>query len=426
MSRATLYDWLKMSPEHTRYAERNYPIAANIALMSQSHEKFMSAVQQLEPWDRVRYINEFNNWWATHGETWDRIGLPQEYTVGEVTSTFDFRPMLEDNPLRRPPEFRGFDVKLAGLETINYIGADQSYDDWESDLDIGSTPDPTVPSGYVWCVNPGNTRPTADWQNAEYGWRRQAQAGVGNEKYWYYAHPDTNRQLWACEKKTTYSNVADVKAIQTALKARGYNIGTTGVDGKVGKNTCIACYTAKQDLTGTIDQMLTLDFFQKLGVKGATQAFATRNARLCSAYFKYWTPKGMVQPKEPEPIKPKPKTPDKAPARPPLPAGYHWCLGTEAPKAGSAKAKGGPIKIPNTTWSVQMFEDGLGNVWGLYGTKVNNLPVLLWACPNSLKKAPIITPEEPKKAGIGWILAIIVGGTAVGMIIRNKAKKKGR
>jgi hypothetical protein len=394
VSCGNIYSWISQSGQHRAFAGRHFPVSARLVSGSLSYNQFASHATSLPPAAKSRYIAEYSAWFKKFGRTWEKMGCPPEFHVGEQTDQYYFT----DGNGSLSDQGRMY---LAGCGScgLGGLGADTSDqgEDWDSDLDIGSVPDPVPPSGFKLCSSPPAGNVIDNWVNAGGGWVRRTYATPANVKFFEYVHQETNVRRWACTTEswaTSGYNAADIKRIQQALIQRGYSVGSTGADGKIGQNTCNACFSAKQALTGDITADLTAPFFKAIGI--AEAAFATRNKRLCAYYHKNWKPTGTT-----------PTTPPAAPDKPVLPDGYHWCstgeLDTEVWTLGTQLADVGP-------WSTREVTGKKAD--GLRFEHAASKTVLV-AC--KAKKA--------QTAGIAWILGLIVGGTALGMIIRAKMKK---
>jgi hypothetical protein len=256
-----MFDWIAQSSQHERYSAKNYPVAYHMAKASPNHGSFIGLVHTLDPKAMNRYNQEYNLWYRTHGYTWDRMGCPTEYSVGELSRQFSF-PGQEHKVRQRPSHLRGF----AGS--------------------FGATGDkPSLEPGFMWCssVPPGMI--ITEWRPVEdgpWGWTYAIHA-AGDKNYYIYSDSMTGDTLYGCPKTVakTSADQQNVMAVQKALKARGYNPGP--IDGKWGNGTCTAAYSFNRNELKNYTATLTAQFFNGLGLGG--QGFDAKYANACAKYY---------------------------------------------------------------------------------------------------------------------------------------------
>ena len=344
--RSNLYDWMRMSDDHRRYAANNYPVAARLGLGSDTYEEYHAKVRALKGPARTAFTAEFQHWYCEFGASWNQLGGIQEYSVGEYTKAIKMGPKTNRLPRRRPAHIRGLSPRM-GMSCIGVMEEDWETDNQQSiwydnpsDLGTGTsdpyqddwsigTPSssPSLPTGYFWGTPPSGLRKTGTPKvlYAYPGWVKTTWAGADNQLYYEYFHQNSNTQKWAVPKSNvaTSTQRKDIKTIQAALSKAGYAPGP--IDGLVGEKTCKAAYAYKRDVLKDTGVMLDAKFYLSLGL--AHMGFEESYGRLCAMYFKD-TPKTppAVTPKEPpnptiDPV----VTPDDLPEI--SKAGFPWWMG---------------------------------------------------------------------------------------------------
>jgi hypothetical protein len=292
MSCATIFDWMTMSPQHEQAARRLYPVAYKMASRVPNYGAFIAMTHAMPAKDRAAYNREYGRWWKSYGYTWDRMGCASERGVGEFTNQFSF-PDQERQIAARPRTLRGvmvsgfnpFKKGIGGLGSLRgAFGA--------------TTSKPALQPGYQWCSSmaPGmpitEERPVPGDTN---GWYYRIWAGESDGKNYYeykqyqvwdYYSGSGGTTLYACPTTTPSSgtstaNKTEVKSIQNALLARGYNPGA--VDGFWGPKTCGAAYSYKRNELGEYGDVLGSQFFASLGLGG--NAYDQKYGKSCSSWF---------------------------------------------------------------------------------------------------------------------------------------------
>lgn len=123
MSCANMYEWIKQSEEHQRYALTHYPVAAYYARAADSYEEFITLVQDFRTGEAASYQREFQIWWKKWGNTWDKLGCPHEYVLGEHTANFKFHATPTPNVAMRQRDYGAFTTEgprlsLTGLGRV--------------------------------------------------------------------------------------------------------------------------------------------------------------------------------------------------------------------------------------------------------------------------------------------------------------------
>ena len=297
MGCANIYDWMTQSPKHELAAQKLYPTAFQMASRSPNYGSFIAMANSMPALNRQRYTAEFNQWWKTYGQTWDRMGCPSEYSVGELTSQFSF-PEQDRQVSTRPRSLRGVTVAgfnpfsgstgLAGFRGGAYGGI----------RGFGQTDTkPALEPGYQWCTSipPGmpitEEKPVPGDTN---GWYYRIWAGDGDGKNYYeykqymlwdYWSGGSGETLYACPtyspSNTTTANKTEVKAIQSALLKRGYNPGV--IDGIWGPSTCGAAYSYARNELGEYGSVLSSQFFTTLGLGG--KGYDQKYGNSCESWY---------------------------------------------------------------------------------------------------------------------------------------------
>ena len=292
MSCATIFDWMVQSPQHTLAAGRLYPTAYRMASMAPNYGAFIALTHSLPAPSRQAYNVEYNNWWKMYGYTWDRMGCANENSVGELTSQFSF-PDQERQVSTRPRSLRG--VMVAGFNPFKG-GVGRLRGAFGA---LGATSSkPALQPGYQWCssIAPGmpitEERPVPGDTN---GWYYRIWAGESDGKNYYeykqyqvwdYYSGGGGETLYACPSSapssgTSTASKTEVKSIQNALLARGYNPGA--IDGNWGPGTCGAAYSFKRNELGEYGDILGPQFFSSLGLGGS--GYDQKYGKSCSSYF---------------------------------------------------------------------------------------------------------------------------------------------
>jgi hypothetical protein len=357
---ANMYNWINQSQEHQRYAMTNYPVAFKLARIASSYEEFITLAQDIRRGEGGSYLLEYNAWLNKWGNTWDQLGCPHEYALGEHTNSFKFQARPTPSRNMRLQDYGQFDqaegprFSLAGLSGLGQmftvgglagypqqttmscfsgrcgLGAvddengQSTWEDFEDDSDDwdGGTPSsmPTLKSGYYWCNSaPSEIRMTQAARASEApGWTVTTYAGVDNQLYYRYDHAGTNVRKWACpmSNRPAAQQKADVKLIQNALLKAGYPVGSTGADGIIGKNTCAAAYKFAAERLNEYGGNLSANFYKALGLAG--KDFEVKYARLCTSYYKDVGLHAPTTPVEP-PKPPKAQPPKVEPPKPDVP-----------------------------------------------------------------------------------------------------------
>jgi len=389
MSCANMYDWIEQSQEHKRYAMTNYPVAAHFARISDSYEHFISLVQDFRTGEAGAYRREFNEWWHRFGSTWNELGCPHEYVLGEHTDKFKFHARPTPNANMRQRDYGAFTVEgprlsltgmtrglagkpivlgqlpstrfscfgrpCAGLGQTNQsvwedpweqsqttydepadieTGQSDMYEDewWTdtSDYDVG-TPSmmPELKDGYHWCRKPPSGVKMVQSPKASDGapgWTVAVFSGADNQLYYRYDHAQTNVRRWACPT-SNIERPGQKADVRLIQKAlKEAGYPPGPIDGIVGPKTCAAAYKFQRERVGVMGADLTRGFFQALGLGG--RDFEVKYARLCAFHHK----DVYMPPDEPEPSKPDKKKPPKKkdPVKITVPeekkAGFPWLL----------------------------------------------------------------------------------------------------
>lgn len=108
MSCANIYDWIKQSEEHQRYALTNYPVASYYTRIADSYEEFITLVNDFRTGEAGSYQAEFQKWWEKWGDTWDKIGCIHEYVLGEHTQDFKFHATPTPSIAMRQRDYGAF------------------------------------------------------------------------------------------------------------------------------------------------------------------------------------------------------------------------------------------------------------------------------------------------------------------------------
>jgi hypothetical protein len=330
------------------------------------------------------------------------------------------------------PGFSGFDVD--GYDECNPDGqCDQNPNDWEdTGLRFDVCEDPAdkaavwasvLPAGHHWCTaTPSSLRVVGDWvlvdQSCNGIKRKQYSDNVG-AAYYQFWRTLTNEERWACPKSTALTSRKKqlIKLMQGVLLDLGYDLGSTGADGSVGKFTCRAAYTEQGKAGICGEELLTKKLFQRLAfsAKEVEEAW-TEISGVCRGEYTSAFACGGVAPVTP--VEPPIAPPAAKDCDPSLPPGMAWCSGQPA----GATRVSGPSPVPNCAgWTKEMWKTTDTALHAHFIQSAKKLSK--WACATK-RPSPDPVPPPPvdpvKKAGWGWIVGGLLVAAAAGTFYFSK------
>lgn len=170
MSCANMYDWIKQSEEHQRYAITHYPVAAYYARRADSYEEFVTLVQDFRAGEYGSYQAEFQKWWKAWGNTWDKMGCPHEYVLGEHTQNFKFHATPTPNIAMRQRDYGAFTAEGPRLSLTGLGGLGRLLPR-PTPIVIGALPSTRMSCFGRPCGNLGQTDP---WEPQQSRWEDEA------------------------------------------------------------------------------------------------------------------------------------------------------------------------------------------------------------------------------------------------------------
>lgn len=81
--RASVYDWMKQTPEHEEWARLAYPLIHEVAVSSDNWNEFCRYAQGLPPAAQLRYRAEEGKWRTQFGDAWKAMGCLRETRLGQ-------------------------------------------------------------------------------------------------------------------------------------------------------------------------------------------------------------------------------------------------------------------------------------------------------------------------------------------------------
>lgn len=307
--RASVYDWMKQTPEHEAWASQAYPLIHDLAMNSDDWNDFCRSAQGLPPANKLRYVAEEGKWRTQFGDAWKAMGCLRETHIGQRS--------------------RGRNVY--GGRTRGSLAGFGSYFRTPSYprnvvAGLGAVSDrPPLPAGYVAYATPPESQISwkGEWESilGYWTWNRRRAAGPKGDCYIYLRNDLSDSFMAVGGGKVTIS-ATDAKALQRALNEQYLTAGNAlVVDGIIGPKTCTALHWFQYEYLGIDTAKINQQTYLALNLP---LRFAQQYPDICLKYYTGvygGTPPseggGLPEPTpaptpEPEPIPEPPKPTSKA------------------------------------------------------------------------------------------------------------------
>ena len=287
--RATIYDWMRQTPEHEQYGRMMYPLSHELVVSHNSYNDFARTVQGLPKGNYMQYLAENKQWMNTYGRSWADMGCLREARVGQrSTGTHVYGGRT-----------RGSLAGIGALRTPSYPRNVVSG--------FGSLDRPPLPSGYTVHDTPPESQISwiGDWETVPGYWQWTRRRATGPKGTCYiYLSANLGDSFMAVAGGVVGMAAADCKALQKALNSaylapKSYTL--LKVDGLLGPKTCGALHWYQYEVHGIDSAVISAYTYMNLNLP---MRFGQEYANVCTKH--YTGDYGEIPGESPEPPTPKP------------------------------------------------------------------------------------------------------------------------
>lgn len=297
--RASVYDWMKQTPEHEEYARMAYPLVHDLAKSTNNWNDFCRYAQGLPPAQKLRYVAEEGKWRTQFGDAWKAMGCLRESRIGQRSSGREVYGGRTRNSLM------GITGAIAGLRTPSY----------PRNVISGLDDRPPLPAGYTAYTTPPESQLqwTGDWQTVPgyFVWMKRTATGPKGACI-IYLRNDLSDSFMAVGGGAVTMAAADCKALQIALNEQYLAPeNALTVDGILGPKTCRALHWFQYEYKGIDSAKIDPYTYMSLNLP---LRFGQQYTDVCTKYYT-----GDYTPPPPSEIGSKPPTPAPTPDPEPPP-----------------------------------------------------------------------------------------------------------
>lgn len=271
--RASVYDWMRQTPEHEAYGREMYPLVHALVMNSDNFNDFARSAQGLNPVNKLQYLAQEGKWSREYGNDWKGLGCLREQHVGQRSRG---RTVYGGRA-------RG---SLMGLSGIGSYFRTPSYPRNQI-AGLGAVSDrPPLPEGTVVHATPPESQLqwTGQWETVPgyFTWTRRSATGPKGACR-IYLKADLSDSFMAVGGGVVVMAKDDAKALQRALNEQ-YLVPENAlvVDGIIGPKTCTALHWYQFEYKGVDSARIDPYTYMSLNLP---LRFGQQYDNVCTKYY---------------------------------------------------------------------------------------------------------------------------------------------